>query len=228
MATSRDQISRKPFTMLMDSPGGRCSDFIAAKIISKAPDNIRDSEVVSYDMATGRVLPSKYTIGSHIYAHRWKINLLTTFPLSITNDPRNGLILYKPVELAFDRAQVCIDVKVSTSGQLDLFTFRLLDESLRHQDLGEYAKELPGAPSIQQISFNTTFGDLDKQKLHWPPTSQFRPSRRLLALHAFIAVHKARDWYGYKETQPFPYDVSGDMQALLGVNAFSKLRSKIP
>lgn len=92
----------------------------------------------------------------------------------------------RSVECAFDRAQVCIDVQCG-EGQ-DLFTFRLLDKSLRNEKLTVCASGL---------SFETTFGDLDGQPLHWPPAPHFRPSCRLLALHAAIAVHKARERYGY-------------------------------
>ena len=45
-----------------------------------------------------------------------------------------------------------------------------------------------------------------------------------LALHAAIAVHKARERYEYQETGPFPYHLSGDIKALAGVEAFSTLR----
>ena len=117
-------------------PNSRCAEFIAANVISEAPEHIPPTEFLSFDMATGRALQSKAVIAAHILPHRWKINLLTTFSLSVTNDPRNGLMLYKPVECAFDRAQLCIDVE-STEGQ-DLFKFRLLDESLRNKKLIDY------------------------------------------------------------------------------------------
>ena len=117
------------------------------------------------------------------------------------------------VECAFDHAQVCIDVQCG-EGQ-DLFTFRLLDKSLRNEKLTVCALGL---------SFETIFGDLDGQPLHWPLAPHFRPSRQLLALHAAIAVHKARERYGYQETVPFPYHLSGDIKALAGVEAFSTLR----
>ena len=91
-----------------------------------------------------------------------------------------------------------------------------------------YAKELSqGArleihPNIQN-SFKTTFGNLDGQALHWPPTSYFRASRRLLALHAARAVREARTLYGYQETGPFPYHASGDVKALAGIYIYTSL-----
>jgi len=157
---------------------GRHRDFIAAGIILGSQDT---SELCSFDMATGRVLPSAIVTAAHIYQHRWrKINILTTFPPDFINDPRNGLLLYKPVEHAFDRAQVymCIEV-FSIEGQEDIFKFRLLDENLRNKALTEHAKGLPGAGDIHsgiENDFTTTFGDLDGQALHWPQTSHFRPS----------------------------------------------------
>lgn len=190
-------------------------EFIATGIISDVPENIRPTEFLSYDQATGKVLPSSIVIAAHIYPHRWKIHLLTSFPPSVTNDPSNGLMLLRSVERAFDRAQVCIDVQCA-EGQ-DFFTFRLLDKSLRNTKLTE-------GVSVQGLSFETTFGDLDGQSLHWPPGSHFRPSRRLLALHAAIAVHKAQNLYEYQENGPFPYHLSGDIKALAGIEAFSTLR----
>jgi len=50
------------------------------------------------------------------------------------DDPLNGLLLYKPVEWAFDRAKICVEVK---SG--DNMTFRLLDEALRNTLLVDQA-----------------------------------------------------------------------------------------
>ena len=102
---------------------------------------------------------------THIYQYRWKktLDFLTTFHSSAINDPCNGLLLYKPVEHAFDRAQVCIEV-FSIEGQEDIFKFRLLYESLRNKTLIEHAKGLPGARDIHsriENNFRTTFGDLD-------------------------------------------------------------------
>lgn len=68
----------------------------------------------------------------------------------------------------------------------------------------------------------TTFGDLDGQELHWPPTSHFRPL--LLAIHAAIAVCKAQKTYGYQKKRSLSYHLSGDLRALGGIEAFSSIQ----
>jgi hypothetical protein len=104
------------------------------------------------------------------------------------NDPCNGLLLYKPVEWAFDRAKLCVEIKDGC------MRFLLLDQSLKNMKLTDKAKNLqsncnnhgngliPGEEKIQ-----TTFGDLDRRPLYFPPGSRMRPSTRLLALHAHAA-----------------------------------------
>ena len=122
----------------------RCEDFIAAEIISNPLKNVHPTEFLSFDMATGEVLPSAIVTASHIFQARWKIKILTTFHPTVIHDPRNRLMLYKPVEHAFDRAQVCIKV-FSKEGREDIYKFHLLDENLRNKSLTEHAKGLPGA-----------------------------------------------------------------------------------
>jgi hypothetical protein len=124
--------SRQDFKRRLHSAHGlpetaQAKEFIDKGIISDVPENICPTEFISYDQATGGWLPSSIVIGAHIYPHRWNIQLLTSFPSSVINDPRNGLLLHKAVERAFDSAQVCIDVQCAGEGQEsqleDIFIF---------------------------------------------------------------------------------------------------------
>jgi len=148
-----------------------------------------------FDMATGSMLPHSTVVASHIFQRTWHFQLsrLTSLTNVVIDAPTNGLLLYKPVESAFDRARICIEVD---GGDM---TFRLLDHTLYNVRLVDEAIRLRGNRN-QQLSQNEqnlqlTFGDLDGQPVRFPLNSTFRPSKRLLAFHAVAACHwqKTRD-----------------------------------
>jgi hypothetical protein len=140
-----------------------------------------------WDMATGEYFRPGCVIAAHIFQYRWRRYLSTFSGLTNIHDVRNGLFLYMPVEWAFNRAKLFI--QVNKTGAL---TFRLLDQGLRDVKLADKASELvrmegerERAPVGRGVTHQTTFGDLDGQDVHFPPNSKMRPSKRLLALHAY-------------------------------------------
>jgi hypothetical protein len=144
-----------------------------------------------------------YVIASHIFQHRWRLTLpflSQILDIKDVNDVRNGLFLYKPVEWAFDRAKIFIEMNETVTGSM---LFRLLDQDLRDVKLADKASELrmegkrERPPVGREASLQTTFGDLDGQNLHFPPNSDMRPSKRLLAIHAYAA------WIKFMDSCPF-------------------------
>jgi hypothetical protein len=142
-----------------------------------------------FDMATGTLLPSSIVIASHIFQHRWEKYLPSFSNFAHINDTRNGLLLYKPVEWAFDRAKLCVEIR---SGRL---MFRLLDQSLKDVKLTDMAIKLrqPRQAALQQAeaAIQLTYGDLDERELVFPSSSEMRPSKRLLLLHAHASWYRA-------------------------------------
>lgn len=177
-------------------------DFDAVTVASKA----QDSETVEnfktvlkkaygqsgndgtlFDMATGVQLPHSTVVAAHIFQRRWHKYLSSLSEFTNIDDARNGLFLYKPVEWAFDRAKLCIELK---DGNM---TFRLLDPGLKDIKLTDMASELrvkgkrEGTPRGAEVSLQTTFGDLDGRKPYFPAESKIWPSKRLLCLHAYAS-----------------------------------------
>jgi hypothetical protein len=159
------------------------------------------------DMVTGTRLPHSIVIASHIFQYRWRMHLATFSTITDINDARNGLLLYKPVEWAFDRAKLCIEVK---GGDM---VFRLLDRGLENVKLTDKSpgfKEITRTPEIEaaEAQLVMTFGDLDGAKVQIPTDSEMRPSKRLLTLHAYASWLHAGP--GSSIPPPPSSDVSGD------------------
>lgn len=130
------------------------------------------------------------------------------------DDPENGLLLYKPVQWAFDRAALCIEIKEGD------FTFRLLDSRLRPIKLSDKADELrrlrksngDGEEGEEDddadANLSMTFGDLDGTEVSFPPGCPMRPSKRLLSLHAYAAWLYADAIAPNSKILPPNYDMS--------------------
>jgi hypothetical protein len=129
-------------------------------------------------MLTQQHFPRSEVRAAHLFPKRSADIFHTTLGLSadLINHVRNGLLLCRSIEDAYDRQRVCfiynpLDAK---------FYFRVLDSQLRDR---------PAEPSQK------TFGQLDRQAL-WLPDGKF-PFRRVLALHAREALVHARTEYAY-------------------------------
>ncbi|KAF5387796.1 hypothetical protein D9615_000180 [Tricholomella constricta] len=174
-----------------------------------------------FDMATGRRLPHSTVAASHIYQHKWRKELWRFTTLTDINDPLNGLLLYRPVEWAFDRAKICVQVKSSNQ-----MTFRLLDQSLRDTLLADKACDLRHEAGrgnkrlVDETDLDMTFGDLDGHPLQFPDGVVMRPSRRLLGLHAILAHSAAQDKEPHHRIPEIEYDTSGDKITEMALNNF--------
>jgi HNH endonuclease len=88
-----------------------------------------------FDMATGEKLCHGSVIAAHIFQLHWQECLSVFTSLTDINDVRNALLLYKPVEDAFDRARVCI----LTDAGSQTMQFCLLDKALQMTKLADRA-----------------------------------------------------------------------------------------
>ena len=71
-------------------------------------DNEKKSDL--WDMATGEYFCPGCVIAAHIFQYRWQRFLPILSSFTDIHDVHNGLLLYKPVEWAFDQAKLCIQV----------------------------------------------------------------------------------------------------------------------
>jgi HNH endonuclease len=170
-----------------------------------------------FDMATGECLPHSVVVAAHIFQHNWRGKLSKYTSLTDINDVRNGLLLYKPVEWAFDRAKMCVEV--DTEGYM---TFRLLDTDLAHIELADMAcnlrdKAKRGSRRLpEEEDLRMTFGDLNGQPLQFPSGVIMRPSKRLLGLHAVVS-----QWTTTPNILNVAYNLSGDEATEQAVKNFS-------
>lgn len=164
-----------------------------------------------FDMATGMRLRHSVVVASHIFQHRWKKQLSKFTSFTDINDVRNGLLLYTPVDWAFDRAKICVEVDAESK-----MTFRLLDQSLGGINLADKARSLRmerGGSDDDLIGneaeIKTTFGDLNGQPLKFPEGVVSRPSKRMLGFHAVTARMFAQS-QTTERLRPIVYNTSND------------------
>lgn len=164
----------------------------------------QSSDQVLFDMAMGKTIRHGAIIASHIFQHRWRKYLSTFSELTHIDDEHNGLLLYKPVEWAFDRAKVCIEV---IDGEL---RFHLLDSDLTQVTLKDVAKEIKWYNVAEEEVSMMTFGDLNGRLVEFPPNTVIRPSRRLLSLHAHASWIFSKTLYPDHHIPRLIYDITHD------------------
>ena len=204
---------------------------ITQKIFRSSLKDLYDRQIpddgLLFDMATGRRLPCALVVAAHIFQHKWQDRLPQFTLLNNIDDMGNGLLLYRPVEKAFDAAKLCIEV--NPKGKM---TFRLFDEDLRDIELAEYARQLREATGggdrrlEAEEDLHITFGDLDGEELHFPDGIEMRPLKRLLALHAVAAHWTARDnaLTSGRQISDVQFDVSDDENAEATIKNLSILK----
>ena len=179
-----------------------------------------------FDMATGTCLPHSIVVASHIFQYQWRNELPLFTSLTDINDPRNGLLLYRPVEWAFCQAKICVEVKSHNE-----MIFRLLDQDLYDIVLADKACDLrdeaksDNQPLEEEMNLQMTFGDLDGQPLKFPEGIVMRPSKPLLGVHAVLAQWAAQDRVPQHQIRDVVYDTSGDERTELTIKNFSIIAS---
>ncbi|GJJ07768.1 hypothetical protein Clacol_001973 [Clathrus columnatus] len=151
---------------------------------------------------TGVSLPSKAVIAAHLWPHSKGMSW-EWFGLTNIDDPRNGLLLYKPIEEEFDRHNLCF--YQAPDGK---FRCRVLCETLKDKTFNDsFSKHKVGrtttgieAEVVQQAvpilaaKGYTTFRDLEKPEayLQFPLTNP-GPFKRVLNFHAVRAYILAKE-----------------------------------
>lgn len=145
--------------------------------------------------------PAPVVIASHLVKHEWASFGVhqTMFGFDDIDTVRNGLLLFKPFEWAFDRSKICF-----VPDELDNLVMHILDPSLREVKLTEALSSSCGPrfvewasdQEVQQAVGDKTFGDFEG---HWLVCCQgFQPFKRVLCFHAHRAKRYAiqQQWLG--------------------------------
>ncbi|KAF0699521.1 Aste57867_9917 [Aphanomyces stellatus] len=126
--------------------------------------------------------------------------------ISDINDERNGLLLFKPLEHAFDHFQISFIYNNAD----DCFHLKLFDPSIRNKPLIDliqdpnHKKVLRAAVKGKKrctFDLHTTFGDLDNKVLN--VSVMKRPYKRCLNLQARLARAMARKKNAIEQTYDF-------------------------
>lgn len=162
-------------------------------------------------------LDKSVVIGSHIFKHEWE-KFKGICGLDNINDHRNCMLLFQPIEKAFDSSQLCF-ILDKTSGKLVL---KLLNPNLKNTTVYRAAKNLNiSDEAMGSLDKKLKFGDLDGKPLK-SSTGKF-PFKSLLNLHARTARDTAIKNNWIQQSWNFEDFVSKlRVEILLGIGWTSK------
>ena len=139
----------------------------------------------------GVELPRKVVIGAHLFKHEWADLAKPLLDIDSIDDARNGLLLYKPLEWAFDTGRLAFVWDRVTQS----FVAHVLDPDVRELSLHQKAAELLSsdvsdvAQHHKLLGHQTTFGSIHGTSLQLP--DGFMPWRRCLCFHALVTRRAA-------------------------------------
>ncbi|DBA90046.1 TPA: hypothetical protein ACH3X2_004312 [Trebouxia sp. C0005] len=172
----------------------------------------------SYDKAEGKpcktckcmlldvILPTSYVTGSHLFKFKWHMAVQEVLGFSCINDTRNGLLLAKPIEEAFDAGFLCFILGEDGEHCVHLLDARLCDVKLTDRKNYPWLKP-PGQEKMakeskqEEIMKNVvqalkarfgdipTFADLQGKQLQFEGDQ--RPFKCCLAFQASQSRHSA-------------------------------------
>lgn len=127
-------------------------------------------------------------IAGHIWMAKTRGKGLPKFGLNISDlaSPRNGLLVLKDIENAFDQKRLCFLYQPFGGTNSQQLVVKVLDPSLMNLPI---------------LHSHKKFSDLDGQPLHCPMDRL--PFRRLLGFHAQCSYHHARVKGWLPETDTF-------------------------
>ena len=136
-------------------------------------------------MVLNEFLPRKLVSASHIFPVSTRGSGLDEYNLQSEDlwNVRNGLLLYKPIEVLFDRMECCFLYNpINTSIYL-----KILNPALHLQRVWTDTEE--SLIPIDKRNCTLNFGDIDNFQLQLPSSSS--PFKRLLHQHAKLSVKRA-------------------------------------
>ena len=135
-----------------------------------------------------------HVIGAHLLKREWRDLSKELAGVDDVGDPRNGLLLYKPLEWAFHTSRLAFTRDAATGR----FVAHLLDGNLAGVKLVDKAQELLkdrylGTEDAAELG-DMRLSDVDGLPLTLPPGVS--PLRRCLCLHANLARQEAqrKEW----------------------------------
>ena len=134
---------------------------------------------------------------SHLFQRRWR-KYVKDFGIEDINSPKNILLLFKPIEVAFDSGRLVFIYNKSSKS----ITCKILDPRLKKKKLYDSAKDLFSQFTEQMAldlfgGTDTTFSSLDGKQLTF--LNDNRPWIRCITVHALIARDNAMSFNWIRE-----------------------------
>lgn len=85
-------------------------------------------------MISGVSFPTKVVIAGHLFKFCWADSCEARLDFSDIDNPRNGLLMFKPFEFAFDNSHICFQHDADT----ELFKLKILYPKLKEMTIREY------------------------------------------------------------------------------------------
>jgi hypothetical protein len=152
-------------------------------------------------MLTNDFFPASIVIASHLFRYGWKSYSKEAMDLDDIDDPKNGLLLFKPLEKAFDEYRISfLYNRSSEKYELKVVDSSWKDKTLISQLNTLQLKELRMYGRKTSFNFQTTFGSLEGFPLILRPDKL--PYNRCLNFQARLARHYALKSGRMKEDEP--------------------------
>ncbi|KAF0733512.1 hypothetical protein Ae201684P_005214 [Aphanomyces euteiches] len=137
-------------------------------------------------MLTDQFFPESIVIASHLFRHGWKSYSKEAMDLDDIDDPKNGLLLFKPLEKAFNEYRISFLYNMSSKKyELKVVDTSWKDKTLISQLDTTQLNELRNYGEKTRFHFQTTFGSLEGFPLILRPDKL--PYNRCLNFQARIA-----------------------------------------
>lgn len=88
-------------------------------------------------MFSGIVLPVQVIIGGHLFKSCWAKDCKARLGFDDINDSRNGLLLFKPFEYAFDNSHICFQF----DSENESFSMKILNFELKSLTIKQYIQK---------------------------------------------------------------------------------------
>jgi hypothetical protein len=169
---------------------------ILARDYLQIPENGYHSKSDIACQILGIEFPKFLVTGSHIFKHEWAGDAWILLRIRNINSSRNGLLLFSPIEKAFNRSQLCF----LKSEDEDSFYLKILDPSIRDFVLFDECKKFVNKEDCKKMNKTRhevlsflkdalsgdgcmlTFGDIEGRTLICKGNT--RPYKRCLNFHA--------------------------------------------
>lgn len=191
-------------TFTSSGPSGMGHGELRKRLVALEAQQLNANEKVLRCSLLNQVLPRGNVIAAHLAKRSWHGFVKPLLGFVDVDDVRNGLLLHKSIEWAFDTSRLAFVWDAAR----EALVAHVLDPSILPVLLSKKAEELLRSPPTGRytpddaVLAGRTFGSVDGLAL----VARHAPFRRCLCMHAHLAREEAvhRGWL--RSVKDFPFD----------------------